>query len=88
MSAGELRRQHERKIYNTDVIFNLGNRPYAGTLKDISMGGAFVMTHSVNQVYKGDTVTITIPYTDGKKHIQRRGRVLWTNGEGFALEFY
>ncbi|PID39170.1 MAG: hypothetical protein CR984_07765 [Proteobacteria bacterium] len=51
-------------------------------------GGAFVMTPSVNQVYKGANIALTIPYTDGTKHIQCRGRVLWTSGEGFAIEFF
>ena len=88
MAAGELRRKHQRKMYNADIIFSIDSRAYAGTLKDISMGGAFVVTLSVNQVHKGDRITITIPYTDGRKHIQRRGRVLWINREGFAIEFY
>ncbi len=89
MGAIELRRQHPRKAYNTDIIFNLNNRSFAGTLEEYQHGGgAFVMTPSVNQVYKGANIALTIPYTDGTKHIQCRGRVLWTSGEGFAIEFF
>ncbi|MBC2710275.1 MAG: PilZ domain-containing protein [Desulfosarcina sp.] len=88
MGTGEFRRRYERRNYNTDVIFSLQGKAFAGTLKDISMGGAFVMTLSVNQVYKGDVITISIPFTNGKKNIKRRARVLWTNGEGFAVEFF
>ena len=88
MGTGEFRRRYERKFYNSDVVFSLKGKAYAGTLKDISMGGAFIMALSVNQVYPGDVVTISIPFTSGKKSIKRRGRVLWTSGEGFAVEFF
>ncbi|MCB2148903.1 MAG: PilZ domain-containing protein [Deltaproteobacteria bacterium] len=88
MGTGEFRRRYERKNYNSDVVFSLKGKAYAGTLKDISMGGAFVMALSVNQVYQGDVVTISIPFTSGKKSIKRRARVLWTSGEGFAVEFF
>jgi len=88
MDSGEFRRRYERKKYSSDVVFSLKEKAYAGTLKDISMGGAFVMTLSVNQVDRGDLVVISIPFTDGRKSIKRRGRVLWTNNEGFALEFF
>jgi hypothetical protein len=88
MGTGEFRRRYERKNYNSDVVFSLQGKAYAGTLKDIGMGGAFVMTLSVNQVCRGDVVTISIPFTNGKKNIKRRGGVLWTSGEGFAVEFF
>lgn len=87
METGDFRRRYERKRYNSDVIFVLKEKAYAGTLKDISMGGAFVITLSVNQVHQGDLITISIPFTDGKKNIKQRARVLWTSGEGFAVEF-
>ena len=88
MDSGEFRRRYERKKYSSDVVFSLNGKAYAGTLKDISMGGAYVMTLSVNQVDRGDIVVISIPFTSGRKSIKRKGRVLWTNNEGFALEFF
>ncbi|WP_372679930.1 PilZ domain-containing protein [Desulfosarcina sp.] len=87
MGTGEIRRRYERKRYHSDVVFSLNGYAFGGTLKDISMGGAFVLTLSVNQVQKGDVVTISIPFTSGRKNVKRRGRVLWTSGEGFAVEF-
>jgi hypothetical protein len=88
METGDFRRRYERKRYNKDVVFSLKNYTFAGTLKDISMGGAFVLTQSVNQVQKGDVIKINIPFTDGMKTINRRAKVLWTSGEGFAVEFF
>jgi PilZ domain len=88
MGAAEFRRRFDRKNYCSDVVFSLDGKPYAGTLKNISMGGAFVMTGAVNQVSKGDMIIISIPFTSGEKNIKRRARVSWANGEGFALEFF
>lgn len=88
MGTGEFRRRYERKNYSSDVVFSVQGRAYAGSLKDISMGGAFVISLSVNQVSKADVITISIPYTNGRKNIKRRAKVLWTNDEGFALEFF
>ena len=88
LDSGEFRRRYERKQYSSEVIFSLQGKAFAGTLKDISMGGAFVMTLSVNQVTRADMITISIPFTNGKKSIKRRGKVLWTNDEGFAVEFF
>ena len=69
------------------MIFSFGERAYAGVLKDISVGGAFVTTPSVGWVDTGDIIVISIPFTNGKKHIKRRAKVLWCNAEGFAVEF-
>lgn len=88
MGSCDLRRRYERKRYNSDVVFSFEGRAYAGSLKDISMGGAFVMTTAVNQVCQGDVIVITIPFTDGQQNIKRRARVLWANGTGFAVEFF
>jgi hypothetical protein len=88
MGYAEFRRRYERKRYSTDIIFSVKGKAFAGTLKDISIGGAFVITLSVNQVSKGDVITISIPYTSGKGNIKRRAKVIWIGGEGFAVEFF
>jgi hypothetical protein len=87
MGTGEFRRRYERKSYSSDVVFSLRGYAFAGTLKNISMGGAFVLTMSVNQVQKGDVISLSIPFTSGKKNIKRQASVLWTSGDGFAVEF-
>ena len=88
MGYTEFRRRYERKRYSTDIIFSAKGMAFAGTLKNISIGGAFVITLSVNQVSKGDVITISIPYTSGKGNIKRRAKVIWISGEGFAVEFF
>jgi hypothetical protein len=87
MGYKEFRRRYERKKYDTDIIFSVKGKAFAGSLKNISIGGAYVVTLSVNQISKGDVVTLSIPYTSGKGNIKRRAKVIWVSGEGFAVEF-
>ncbi|MDA8139423.1 MAG: PilZ domain-containing protein [Desulfobacteraceae bacterium] len=82
-----LKRKHERKGYRAEIVFAHKDRAYNGSLKDISVGGAFVETASVNQFSVGDLVILNIPYTTGKKIMKRKGRIQWQNNVGFAVEF-
>ena len=81
------RRRYERKNYQTEVMFVTNGRMYKGGLIDISIGGAFILSDQVNQFIKGNKLSISIPFTDGHKHIKRKGTVLWKNSKGFAIEF-
>jgi hypothetical protein len=86
-SSNDYRRQYERKNYSVDIMFATGNQMFRGGLKNISVGGAFVMTKDINQLCEGKLVSLSIPYTDGGKHVKRKGRVLWKNDIGFAVGF-
>jgi Tfp pilus assembly protein PilZ len=81
------KRIHERKLYSKEIIFSHKNNAYAGLIKNISLGGAFVATSSVNQFSCGDMVTLSIPFTTGQKYVKRKGRIQWLNNEGIAIEF-
>ena len=87
MGENDFRRVHDRKRYVTDIIFTFKGRTYAGTLKDLSRGGAFVMTSTPNLVDRLDVITISIPFTNGQTDVNRRARVLRKNSYGFAIEF-
>lgn len=80
-------RSHERRRYDAQIIFSHQKKTYNGSIKNISIGGAFIATSSVNQFYSGDVVILSIPFTDGRKSLKRRGRIQWLNNEGFAIEF-
>lgn len=83
----EFRRRHERKNYQTEVMFVTNGQMYKGGLMDISMGGAFILSNHVNQFVEGKKISISIPFTDGRKYLKHRGTVLWKNSKGFAIEF-
>jgi hypothetical protein len=83
----EYRRLHERKKYPAEIVFHHANRLYAGSLKDVSLGGAYVETYSVNQFTPRDIVTLSIPFSSGQNNIKRRGSIKWLNNCGFGVEF-
>jgi hypothetical protein len=83
----DFRRVHDRKQYNTPILFAHKEKGYSGILQNISLGGAFVATPVVNFFDVNDVITISIPFTSGKKHVKKRGRIKWLNNEGFAIEF-
>ena len=87
MGANDFKRRSDRKNYTTDIFFTINDRSYAGTLKDLSIGGAFILTPSPNLVDRLDLITISIPFTNGHTNVNRRARVLRKTGFGFAVEF-
>lgn len=84
---GVTRRYHDRKKYEKEIVFAHADRLYAGSTKNISLGGVYIETYCVNQFSPRDIVTISIPFSSGEKNIKRRGRVKWLNNIGLAIEF-
>jgi hypothetical protein len=84
----DYRRIHERKKYPAEIVFHHANRLYAGSLKDISLGGAYIETYCVNQFSIEDIVTLSIPFPSGQNNVKRKGRIKWLNDAGFAVEFF
>lgn len=84
----DYRRANERKIYNKEIIFTHSDGLYRGVIKNISLGGAHIESSSAMRFYMGDSVTVSIPYTSGNKNIKRKGRIVWVNNTGFAIEFF
>lgn len=83
----EYNRKAQRKTYAADAIFSVDNRPFPGYVKNVSTGGAFVETKSVDKVPVGEKITISIPFTDGSRHVKKKGVVKWKDLTGFAIEF-
>ena len=86
-SNNDYRRFHERKKYPAEIVFHHANRLYAGSLKDVSLGGAYIETYCVNQFSTKDIVTLSIPFSSGQKNVRRRGSIQWLNNSGFGVEF-
>lgn len=87
ISDDQYRRFHERKKYPIEIVFHHTNRLYAGSIKDISLGGAYIETYCANQFSFKDIVTLSIPFSSGKKNVRRRGSIKWLNNAGFGVEF-
>lgn len=83
----DFRRFHERKKYPVEIVFYHTNRLYAGSLKNFSLGGAYIETYCVNQFSKKDIIFLNIPFSSGKTIVKRRGSIQWFNNAGFGVEF-
>ena len=84
----QYRRKNERKKYSTNVSYVHQDRSYPGTLKDISVGGCFIITSWVNHFSPGDIILVNIPYATKREAVKKRGRITWINNEGLGIEFY
>ena len=87
VKAFQFRRLHERKEYPAEIVFRHADRVYTGSLKDVSLGGAYIETHCVNQFSTKDIVTLIIPFSSGQTNVKCRGRIQWLNNSGFGVEF-
>jgi hypothetical protein len=87
LKSFDWRRANERKPYEKEVVFSHFKTIYRGIVKNISLGGARIETGSVNRFSKGEIVTVSIPFSSGDRNIKRKGRIVWLNDTGFAIEF-
>jgi hypothetical protein len=83
----DFRRANERKLYNKEIVFSHSKGIYRGVIKNISLGGARIETGSLKPFHKGESVIVSIPYTTGERNVKRKGRIVWLNDSGFAIEF-
>ena len=77
-------RRHPRRPFNKPVRFAIEDRVSEGLASDISPSG--VLVKSGRQPRAGQVVTLRIPDKTGKGLIVK-GRVVWSNGDGFGLKF-
>ncbi len=86
-SNNDYRRYHERKKYPAEIVFRHANRLYAGSLKDVSLGGAYIETYCADRFSAKDIVTLSIPFSSGQRNVKREGSILRLNSKGFGVEF-
>jgi Tfp pilus assembly protein PilZ len=77
-------RRHVRKPDCRPVFFMAANRRYRGFTENISAAGAFIKSHQ--QLGVGQRLVLRIPLKKEKK-AQVKGRVVWSNPEGFGVKF-
>lgn len=80
----ENHRKHARKPLKKPIRFSDEKRVFRGWTGDISPAGVFVS--SQHGFRPGQMITLAIPDKDGKD-ILIRGRVVWSNENGFGVKF-
>jgi hypothetical protein len=77
-------RRHTRRPFNRQVWFAADSRISEGLAVDISPSGIFVK--SGKRLRTGHIITLRLPDKTGKDVVVR-GRVVWSNADGFGLKF-
>ena len=77
-------RTHSRKSYNRSTMFATQNGIYEGSIKNISSSGVFLTAENTFAV--GQILTLVLPFKNGKD-VKVKGKVVWSNEEGFGLKF-
>jgi hypothetical protein len=77
-------RRHKRKAYSKPIFFASKNRVYGGLTQNISPGGVFIKAGE--NIAAGQIVTLGISLRK-RKEAKVKGRVVWSNLEGFGVKF-
>jgi len=77
-------RRHTRKPYCKPIYFATESRIFGGLTQNISPSGIFIKADE--NLPAGQIVTLGIPLKK-KKKTRVRGRVVWSNLEGFGVRF-
>jgi len=77
-------RRHPRRPFNRQIRFAADHTIAEGLAVDISSSGIFIK--SGKRLRTGQIITLRIPDKTGKEVIVR-GRVAWSNADGFGLKF-
>ena len=77
-------RRHARRPFNRQVWFAADSSISEGLAVDISVSGVFVK--SGKRLRTGQIVTLRLPDKTGNEVVVR-GRVVWSNADGFGLKF-
>ena len=65
----------------------MGRKIYPGEVKNISLGGLFLKTNKKDGLEVGTAFQLAIPNRKKGNIIRRYARVIWSNRNGFGVEF-
>ena len=80
-------RKHQRKPCSLYVKYVVGRKIYPGEVKNISLGGLFLKTNEKDGLEIGTALQLAIPIRKKGNIIRRYARVIWSNRNGFGVEF-
>lgn len=78
-------REHQRKSYRKVVFFISKEAKYKGYVKNISRGGAFIITQKKFAI--GQILNLIFPATRLKKELRLKGWVVRVDGNGIGVRF-
>lgn len=78
-------REHQRKPYRKVVFFTSRNIKYKGFIKNISRGGAFIITKK--KFVLGQMIKLVLPGTKIRSEVRLKGWVIRVNQNGIGVRF-
>lgn len=78
-------REHQRKPYRKVVYFTSRNAKYKGFIKNISRGGAFIITQEKFAI--GQMINLVFPATRLKKELRLKGWIVRVDKNGIGVRF-
>ena len=78
-------RQHPRTPCSMITEYIFDNQAYKGTIKDISLGGAFILSSQVFPV--GRRISQSFFFPNFEIPIRSESKIIWGNGKGFGVQF-
>ena len=78
-------REHPRKSYRKVVVFTSRNIKYKGSIKNISRGGAFIITQK--KFVLGQMIKLVIPATKIQNQVKLKGWVVRVDPNGIGVRF-
>lgn len=86
MPFGE-RRLLERKPCTRMIGIKYHQHAYAGHLRDLSVGGAFIEAQVGNDTEIGQELLLTIPFGLKRDHINIKAKIAWIKPGGIGVRF-
>jgi hypothetical protein len=80
-------RKYPRKPCALDIKYAVQKQIYAGQVNNISLGGVFLKTSQDDGLDVGQRFRLAIPNRKKGNVIKRVARVIWSNRNGFGVEF-
>jgi ABC-type uncharacterized transport system YnjBCD ATPase subunit len=80
-------RRHPRKPCAIYIKYAAQQKIFPGEVKNISLGGAFLKTNEKDGLDVGQQLLLAIPNRKKGNVIKRNASVIWSNRNGFGLEF-
>jgi Tfp pilus assembly protein PilZ len=77
-------RCHPRRVFSRPLRFDVEEKVYDGSTKNISASGIFIATDQKMEI--GQLINLNLPLKKGKM-VRAQGEIIWVNNEGFGLKF-
>ena len=81
------KRQFERAEFDGECTIELAGKTFNARVRDISVGGAYILTHEKATFNAAAKMTLRLPAIAEKGPRTLSGLVRWVRDDGFGIQF-